>query len=94
MGDVALSTEVATDRKRTAKLSEAIANALYMNAARRCSPDAPIYRSFDLIPTLVAEGVRLLHLHPDSSLGQSTRSEFVVYQVLLRTVIVCWCIQL
>lgn len=77
-----------SSRRRQQAVVVAIASALFMNAARRCSPhDAAqqVFRSCDVLPSQIAEGVRLMHLHPDSALASAaaagSTSEYVVYQV-------------
>jgi HrpA-like RNA helicase len=71
--------------KRKELLCRAIASGLFMNAARRCSPDAPVYRSCT-VGVDREDHVLLLHIHPDSTGAlSSSRAEFVVYQEVVHT---------
>ena len=71
-----------SSRRREEMVRSAILRGVFMKAARRCSPDSMVYRSFDLAVPGTSEGVRLMHLHPDSSLVVATHiADHVVYQV-------------
>ena len=71
-----------SSRRREELVRFSILQGLFMNAARRCSPDSTVYRSCDLVVPGASDGVRLLHLHPDSSLVAATSiADYVVYQV-------------
>ena len=69
-------------RSRGELVRSAILHGLFMNAARRCSPESLVYRCCDIAIPGASDGVRLMHLHPDSSLVVAHDADHVVYQVV------------